>query len=173
MRCLLQRREGDAEEQTLKLSDAFENKKAQADVELTVRMLNINHGHNNKLMEKCKVLEEYSKLVAVIRDCMAAEKDMQTALNRAVDYCIEEGILKEFLLKNRAEVLGMLLEEFDAEKYERTIRGEGREEGKKKEERKGKRRPEDRYAFEHRDSAGDQSDKRGRKEKDSREVFGI
>ncbi|MDE7198445.1 MAG: hypothetical protein K2O15_06130, partial [Lachnospiraceae bacterium] len=27
------------------------------------------------------------------------------------------------------EVLGMLLEEFDTEKYERTIRGEGREEG--------------------------------------------
>ena len=127
------------EEQTLKLSDAFENKKAQADVELTVRMLNINHGHNNKLMEKCKVLDEYSKLVAVIRDCMAAEKDMQTALNRAADYCIEEGILKEFLLKNRAEVLGMLLEEFDAEKYERTIRGEGREEGKKEGREEGKK----------------------------------
>lgn len=61
---------------------------------------------------------------------MAVEQDMQTALNRAVDSCIEEGILKEFLLKNRAEVLGMLLEEFDAEKYERTIRDEGREEGR-------------------------------------------
>ena len=56
---------------------------------------------------------------------------MQTAMNRAVDYCIENDILKEFLLKNRAEVLGMLLEEFDAEKYERTIRDEGWEEGQK------------------------------------------
>lgn len=43
----------------------------------------------------------------------------------------DKGLLKEFLLKNRAEVLGMLLEEFDAEKYERTIREEGREEGRK------------------------------------------
>ncbi|MDE7248440.1 MAG: hypothetical protein K2N82_00840, partial [Lachnospiraceae bacterium] len=118
------------EERTLKLSDAFENKEVRADVELTVRMLNINYGHNKKLMEKCKILEEYSKLVAVIRDCMAAEKDIQTALNQAADTCIEKGILKEFLLKNRAEVLGMLLEEFDAEKYERTIRSEGREEGR-------------------------------------------
>ena len=42
---------------------------------------------------------------------MAVEKDMQTALNRAVDSCIEKGILKEFLLKNRAEVLGILLTE--------------------------------------------------------------
>ena len=119
------------EERTLKLSDAFENKKARADMELTVRMLNINYGYNKQLMEKCKILEEYSKLVAVIRDCMAVEKDIQTALNRAVDSCIEKGILKEFLLKNRAEVLGMLLEEFDVEKYERTIRSEGREAGRR------------------------------------------
>ncbi|MCM1414599.1 MAG: hypothetical protein NC430_01570, partial [bacterium] len=96
---------------------------------LTVRMLNINHGHNERLMEKCRVLEEYSKLVAVTRDFMRTTKDLQAALDQAIDYCIKNGILKEFLLQNRAEVLGMLLEEFDAEKYERTIRGEGREEG--------------------------------------------
>jgi len=119
-----------AEETTLKLSDAFENKAAQADVELTIRMLNINYGHNKHLMEKCRILEEYSNLVAVMRDCMTVERDIQTALSRAIDDCIEKGILKEVLLKNRAEVLGMLLEEFDAEKYERTIRSEGREEGR-------------------------------------------
>ena len=126
------------EEQTLRLSDAFENKKVRADVELTVRMLNINYGHNKLLMEKCRILEEYSRFVAVVRDWMAVEQDMQTALNRAVDSCIEEGILKEFLLKNRAEVLGMLLEEFDAEKYERTIRDEGREEGLKEGREEGR-----------------------------------
>ena len=118
------------EERTLKLSDAFENKKVRADVELTVRMLNINYGHNKQLMEKCRILEEYSRLVAVVRDCMDVETDIQTALNRAMDSCIEKGILKEFLLKNRAEVLGMLLEEFDVEKYERTIRSEGWKEGR-------------------------------------------
>ena len=81
------------------------------------------------MMEKCRILEEYSSFVAVTRECMLAEIDMQAALNRAVEECIEKGILKEFLLKNRAEVLGMLLEEFDVEKYERTLRREGREEG--------------------------------------------
>lgn len=125
------------EEQTLKLSDAFENKKVRADVELTVRMLNINYGYNKQLMEKCRILEEYSKMVAVIKNFMAVEKDMQIVLNRAVDECIEKDILKEFLLKNRAEVLGMLLEEFDKEKYERTIREEGREEGEAKVNRLG------------------------------------
>lgn len=124
------------EELTLKLSDAFENKQARADVELTVRMLNINHGHNKALMENCRVLDEYSQMVAATRKYMAVEADAQTALNKAVDYCIENGILKKFLLRNRAEVLGMLLEEFDAEKYERTIREEGRDEGIKEGEAK-------------------------------------
>ena len=124
------------DEQVLKLSDAFENQKVKADDELTVRMLNINHGHNELLMKKCRTLDEYSRLADATRNYMAVEADMQTALNKAVDYCIENGILKEFLLKNRAEVLGMLLEEFDAEKYERTIRNEGKEEGIKEGEEK-------------------------------------
>lgn len=126
------------EERTLKLSEAFENKKVRADVELNVRMLNINYGHNKQLMDKCKVLEGYSMLVAVTRNYMAAEKDIQTALNKAIDYCIEKGILKEILLRNRAEVLGMLLEEFDAEKYERTLRGEGWENGREEGRKEGK-----------------------------------
>lgn len=54
----------------------------------------------------------------------------EEALAEAVDYCIENGILEEFLRKNRAEVLGMLLEEFDVKKYERTLRSEGFEEGR-------------------------------------------
>ncbi len=126
------------EEQTLRLSDAFENKTVRADVELTARMLNINYGYNKRLMEKCRVLEEYSRLVAITREYMHSEKDMQTALSRAMDCCIENGILKEFLIRNRAEVLGMLLEEFDAEKYERTIRGEGREEGREEGRKEGR-----------------------------------
>ena len=117
------------EEQILKLSDAFENKERQADVELTVRMLNINHGHNMALMEKCRTLAEYAQFVAVSREYAAEGKSMQEALEEAVEYCIEQGILSGFLKKYRSEVLGMLLEEFDVEKYERTIKNEGYEEG--------------------------------------------
>lgn len=112
-------------------------------MELTVRMLNINHGHNEPLMKKCRTLDEYSRLADATRKYMAVEADMQTALNKAVDYCIENGILKEFLLKNRAEMLGMLLEEFDVEKYKRTIRNEGKEEGIEKGKKEGIREGEE------------------------------
>ena len=125
------------EEQTIRLSDAFENKAAKADVEVTVRVLNINRGHNRLLMEKCRVLEEYSEFVEITRRCMAEGKRTERALEDAVDYCIENGILEKVLRENRAEVLGMLLEEFDVEKYERTLKSEGREEGREEGIREG------------------------------------
>lgn len=118
------------EEQTLKLSDAFENKTQKADVELKVKVLNINYGHNAQLMEKCKILEEYAEFVAVTKQFVAGENDRNHALNNAIEYCTQNHILEEFLRKYRQEVLGMLLEEFDVEKYERSLKREGREEGR-------------------------------------------
>ena len=117
------------EEQILKLSDAFENKEKEFDVELKVRMFNINYGHNRELMEKCRVLEEYAEFVGLARNYIAEGQKTQEALNTAINYCIDHGILSDFLRKYRAEVLGMLLEEFDVEKYERSLKNEGIEIG--------------------------------------------
>lgn len=117
------------EEQIMKLSDAFINKDRQADVELQVRMLNVNYGYNRALLNKCRTLGEYAEFVEISRRYIAEGMDIQNALDTAIDYCIEHGILYEALKEHRAEVLGMLLEEFDVDKYERTIRMEGREEG--------------------------------------------
>lgn len=117
------------EESVMKLSDSFINKERQADVELQVRVLNINYGHNKELMEKCRTLAEYAEFVAISRQYAAGGMNMRAALNAAIDDCLKQGILYETLREHRSEVLGMLLEEFDADKYERTIRMEGREEG--------------------------------------------
>lgn len=119
------------EEKILSLSDAFENQKVKASVELKVRMLNINHGKNRELMEKCHVLEEYALFVETARQYVTEGRGLQEALNLAIDYCIDHDVLSEFLQRYRAEVLGMLLEEFDVDKYERTLKMEGIEEGRK------------------------------------------
>ena len=118
------------EEETVRLSEAFEDRDCEASVELKVRVLNINHGHNAELMKKCRVLEEYASFVQISRGFAAGGSDMRLALSQAVDYCVEHGILAEFLRKYRAEVLGMLLEEFDVKKYERSMREAGREAGR-------------------------------------------
>lgn len=117
------------EEQSMRLSEAFANQDCEPDVELKVRVLNINYGHNTDLMRKCRILEEYAKFVAVSREYTAKGEERKTALNKAIDYCISQNILADFLKKYRTEVLGMLLEEFDVDKYEKSLREEGRQEG--------------------------------------------
>ncbi len=117
------------EEQILRLSDAFGIRKSKADVELSVRMLNINYGHNRELMAKCRVLDEYARFVDICRQYIAEGNNRQEALHAAIEYCIGHDILSEFLRDYQAEVVGMLLEKFDIKKYERSLREEGREEG--------------------------------------------
>lgn len=117
------------EEQILKLSDAFQDTVGETDIELKVRMLNINYGHNQTLMERCRVLKEYAKFIDIARAYIAEKREIQDALNTAINYCIDHNILSDFLKKYRAEVLGMILEEFDVEKYERSIKAEGIEIG--------------------------------------------
>ncbi|MCM1039329.1 MAG: hypothetical protein NC434_08400 [Ruminococcus sp.] len=117
------------EEQLLRLSDSFEDQKHTADVELTVRVLNINAGKNPELLDKCRVLREYALFVDITRQYIAEGIERQMALNMAIDYCIDHDILSAFLQDYRAEVLGMLLEEFDVDKYERSIMREGIEQG--------------------------------------------
>ncbi len=46
----------------------------------------------------------------------------------AVDYCIRNGILADFLSKNRAEAIAVSIYEYDEEKHMRNVRQEGRKE---------------------------------------------
>ncbi len=105
----------------LKLSDAYENRQAEPDLELKVTVYNINAGHNQKLMEQCQILAEYAAYVARVRK-YAADMPLREAVEQAVTECIEEGILAEFLRKNRAEVIKVSIFEYDKEKEENKLR---------------------------------------------------
>ena len=47
----------------------------------------------------------------------------------AVDECISNGILVDFLLKNKAGVVNMYLTEWDEDEYREALRREAREDG--------------------------------------------
>ena len=47
---------------------------------------------------------------------------LEEAVTRAVDECIEEGILAEFLVKNKAEVIKVSIYEYDKEFEEKKLR---------------------------------------------------
>ena len=53
------------DEVTLKLGDSFDKEhRREADVEVRVRMLNVNYGRNRALMDACKPLDEYKSCEA-------------------------------------------------------------------------------------------------------------
>lgn len=60
----------------------------------------------------------------------------QTA-NKAIDDCIKDGILADFLRANKAEVIGMSIFEFNREEYDNMIRAESEARGEVRGERKG------------------------------------
>ena len=106
-----------------RLSSAYENATENPDLELRVTMLNVNDGHSSDLMEHCRTLKEYAQYVARVRK-YAAKQDvsLEEAVTRAVDECIEEGILAEFLLKNKTEVIKVSIYEYDKEFEEKKLR---------------------------------------------------
>jgi len=93
-----------------------------------VLQLNINKGYNDELMSKCPTLKEYMLFVERVRT-YRQDMDIDTAVNRAVNECIKENILGDFLRKNKREVVAMGIDEYDAELHERTLIDIGREQG--------------------------------------------
>ena len=118
------------DEYELRLSSAFSNQDVEPAAEVVVKVININYGHNDHLMQGCGMLSQYARFVAVTREYANKYDNRKEAMNAAIEYCIEHGILEDILRKHRSQVLGSLLEEFDEKKYARTLREEGYEAGR-------------------------------------------
>lgn len=114
------------------LSEAYENMTEEPDLELKVVTLNVNEGHNQELMEQCKTLKEYTQYVARVRQ-YRKELPLNEAVELAVNECIREDILTEFLSEHRAEVIEVSIFEYDKEWEEKKLREAeyeaGRQEG--------------------------------------------
>lgn len=119
------------DEEILRLSDAFQNRDVQADLELTVHLRNINLGHNQSLMDGCPRLRKYACLVGRVKENLADGISIKASVEEAVNYCLDRGILTDFLTENRSGVLGMLrlLTEYDEKKHIRLLKRDAREEG--------------------------------------------
>ncbi len=118
------------DERFLKLSDSFPPEyKDEPDIEVKVRMLNINYGHNRKLLNECKPLYEYSWFIDKIREnCKSI--DITEAVSKAINEMPGTYVIKTFLENNREEVTGMLDTEYNEAEAMELFKEEGREEGK-------------------------------------------
>jgi len=119
----------------LKLSDAFkdiEGLKLQGNnvlpLELIVQVYNINYGHNSEILKKSETLDGYSMFIDKIREYQKKRKSLEKAARSAINYCIKNNILKEYLKAHSSEVLNMLLGEWNQEEAIEVAREEGHEE---------------------------------------------
>lgn len=117
------------DEVILKLSDAFnENHRVEADIEVRVRMLNVNYGHNAKLMEGCKPLMEYSWFVDRIREYQK-ENSLEESVKKAIENMPESFRIKSFLAVHMEEIKGMLDTEYNEAEVHEAFKAEGHAEG--------------------------------------------
>lgn len=117
------------DKQLLKLSDAFIEPSREGCFEWTATILNINYGHNKKLLSNCKTLSDYGILIKTINDYKQKYNDINAAIENAIDYCIEHDVLKDFLLERKTEAMHTLLTEYDEKKTMEYLRQDAYDDG--------------------------------------------
>ena len=106
--------DGDAKEpleREMRLSDAFWGKNHS--LELIVKSYNINYNFEQKLLQKCDYLNDYSILVFKVKEGLAAGLTRRKAISKAVKDCIAKGIMKGYLEFHSEEVFNMLELQWD------------------------------------------------------------
>ena len=111
---------------------AYEQTEDEPELELVCTVYNINHGKEDELLEKCNVLDEYMLFIDEVR---ANESEgIANPIETAIDHCISNHILEEFLRTHREEVLKVMTIDMSFERREALMREETEQERKRADE---------------------------------------
>ena len=129
------------EHYTLRLSDAFEREIDAPEIELVCHVYNINQGNNTELLAKCSTLREYMYFVDLVREYHNKNEfsNLEDAIHQAIEQCIKENVLRDFLIEHRAEVMHVMTLDFTFEHRLELQREEAIEEGRKLGQEEGKK----------------------------------
>ena len=112
---------------TLKLSDAFS---MAGDIELTVKVFNINYNEKFRLIQNCRPLHDYSVFIERVEFYLAAGMKRGEAILAAMKWCIENDIMRDFLKAHEWEVFDMVNLVWNEENAKKSYIAQGREEGR-------------------------------------------
>ena len=118
------------DKKVLRLSEAFP---MEGDAELVVTAYNINYNAQNKILQECRPLHDYSLFVHRVQENKAQGMALEQGILKAIKDCRADGTMADFLERHHGEVFGMVSLQWDEEKakefYESEARAEGRAEG--------------------------------------------
>ena len=115
-------------EQELRLSDLLQGTSNR--LELIVKMYNINDGIGQPLLQKCDYLRDYSKLVGKVKQGLSEGLSRRQAITSAINWCIENGFMQNYLLQKKDEVFGMLDWQWNMDEAQAAWENKGRELGR-------------------------------------------
>ena len=108
------------DEDEIRLSDMYEIPTDNPELELKVRVININEDVH--ILNKCKTLRDYMTFVNKVRFKMGVEgDDVRIAVTEAMDECIDEDILVDFFEQHREEVVEVSIYDYDEEEVRRVL----------------------------------------------------
>ena len=131
-------KENQPEKYEYKLSDCFEKETDYPQLELKCIVYNINKGNNAELLNRCGFLKDYMIFIDYVRYYYDKDNmNLADAIEHAINRCIDEDVLKEFLINRREEVAKVTNLDFTFERQIELEREEaenkgllrGREEG--------------------------------------------
>ena len=113
----------------MRLSEAFCHKTDEPGIEVRCKVYNINPDNNRSLKERSAVLEGYTYFVEKVRTYQKRNVDLEEAVDRAIEDCIENHVLEDFFRDRKDEVKKMTHLDYTWEKREQMIRKEEFEDG--------------------------------------------
>jgi len=116
----------------IRLSDAFADLDIHENngmLELEVTVFNVNAEYNKDIIRKSDDLNGYVIFVAKVREFQNAGLDLNEAITSAINYCINQDLLVEFMVMHASEVRNMLFTEFDLKTAQEVWYEEGHEKG--------------------------------------------
>lgn len=90
----------------MRLSNSFSNSNGR--MELVITSYNINHDLNQPLLKSCSYLNNYSTLVGKVKQGLRTKLSRREAIIQAINWCIANNIMTDYLTVKRDEVFSML-----------------------------------------------------------------
>ena len=100
----------DWNEKELRLSDSFIFEPPENSLELVVKVIDVRYNKEaaKDILSRSAKLHGYSLLLSYIKGYLREGETLDQAMELAVDRCIEEDVLRDFLIEHRKEARGML-----------------------------------------------------------------
>ena len=116
-------------EKILRLSDAYLEKTEHPMLELEVKVININPSSGHRILKECRPMYEYSWFIQQIKNYLADGWSRDDAITQAVQDCLDNGIMTEFMREHGSEAVNMLYTQWNWDDAMEVEREEAYEDG--------------------------------------------